>query len=166
MTRCRWLNILLFTLFSIMQLAQIVCFPREALLMLHDPTQSLFIGSIPMGFATIVNGIVFFCVPRYGSAAVDVAWVTFWIDTGLSLISGWLVRSLCPFLSPLQLWDSVKLSWGTVACCHMCCIGRLHSALLSRPCWPGNIAAALLAVTATLYQTLRPTSKLEGHAAE
>ncbi|KAK9903430.1 hypothetical protein WJX75_005365 [Coccomyxa subellipsoidea] len=86
-----WLNILLFTLFSIMQLAQIVCFPREALLMLHDPTQSLFIGSIPMGFATIVNGIVFFCVPRYGSAAVDVAWVTFWIDTGLSLISGWLV---------------------------------------------------------------------------
>lgn len=84
----------LFALFSAMQLAQIVCFPKEALQILHDPTQSLFIGAIPMGFATIVNGIVFFCVPRYGSAAVEAALVTFWIDTGLSLISGWLVRAL------------------------------------------------------------------------
>ena len=62
--------------------------------MLHDPTQSLFVGAIPMGFATIVNGIVFFCVPRFGSPAVEAAWVTFWIDTGLSLVSGWLVRLL------------------------------------------------------------------------
>lgn len=88
----RWLNVVLFTLFTIMQLAQAVVFPKEALLMLHDPTQSLFVGAIPMGFATIVNGIVFFCVPRFGSPAVEAAWVTFWIDTGLSLVSGWLVR--------------------------------------------------------------------------
>lgn len=86
-----WLNIVLFILFTIMQLAQAVIFPREALRMLYDPTQSLFVGAIPMGFATIVNGIVFFCVPRFGSPAVEAAWVTFWIDTGLSLVSGWLV---------------------------------------------------------------------------
>lgn len=70
--------------------------------MLHDPVQSLFIGAIPMGFATIVNGIVFFCVPRFGSPAVDAAVVTFWIDTALSLISGWLVR--CKSAHPQSAW--------------------------------------------------------------
>ena len=86
--------------------------------MLHDPTQSLFVGAIPMGFATIVNGIVFFCVPRFGSPAVEAAWVTFWIDTGLSLVSGWLVRLLFP-IRPLFL-GSPEIGGGTVFAQALC----------------------------------------------
>lgn len=38
--------------------------------MIHHPTQSLFIGTFPMGLCTIVNMIVFSCVPAFGERCV------------------------------------------------------------------------------------------------
>ena len=34
--------------------------------MIRHPAQSLFLGTFPMGLATIVNMIVFVCVPAWG----------------------------------------------------------------------------------------------------
>jgi hypothetical protein len=34
--------------------------------MIRHPAQSLFIGTFPMGLATIINMIVFVCVPAWG----------------------------------------------------------------------------------------------------
>jgi hypothetical protein len=34
--------------------------------MIRHPTQSLFLGTFPMGLATIINMVVFVCVPAWG----------------------------------------------------------------------------------------------------
>jgi len=38
-----------------------------------------------MGLATIINMIVFACVPVWGNSAVLTAWVLWWIDVALSV---------------------------------------------------------------------------------
>lgn len=59
-----------------------IVFPR----MLRHPTQSLFLGTLPMGFATIVNMIVFACIPAFGAKWVTLAWVLWWVDSGVAAI--------------------------------------------------------------------------------
>lgn len=48
--------------------------------MINHPVQSLFTGTFPMGLATIVNMIVFVCVPAWGHWATVLAWTLWWID--------------------------------------------------------------------------------------
>jgi hypothetical protein len=38
--------------------------------MIRHPTQSLFLGTFPMGLAMIINMIVFVCVPVWGDRIV------------------------------------------------------------------------------------------------
>jgi tellurite resistance protein TehA-like permease len=59
-----WLTSLLFVAFSCALLARTLCYPRAMVLMLHHPTMSLFLGTIPMSFSTLINGIVAIWVPR------------------------------------------------------------------------------------------------------
>jgi hypothetical protein len=70
--------------------------------MLHHSGQSLFLGTFPMGFATIVNMVAFVCVPnlsgrwyvRLGSAhrralnylRLELAWALWWIDSVIAVI--------------------------------------------------------------------------------
>lgn len=49
--------------------------------MIQDSTNSLFLGTIPMGFATIVEMWVFVCVPAWGQWAVHFAWALWMIDS-------------------------------------------------------------------------------------
>src|ERR1700710_2426280 len=49
--------------------------------MIEDATNSLFLGTIPMGFATLVEMWVFVCVPAWGQWAVYVAWALWMIDS-------------------------------------------------------------------------------------
>ncbi|KAF5027327.1 hypothetical protein F66182_571 [Fusarium sp. NRRL 66182] len=47
---------------------------------LRHPAQAVFLGTIPVGFATIINMIVFVCVPAWGDWAARFAWALWWID--------------------------------------------------------------------------------------
>jgi len=62
-------NILLFAAFFIISLLRYTLYPVIWGKMIRHPQQSLFIGTIPMGFATIVNMVVFVCVPAWGQSA-------------------------------------------------------------------------------------------------
>ncbi|KAH8665866.1 voltage-dependent anion channel [Tricladium varicosporioides] len=53
--------------------------------MIRHPAQSLFLGTFPMGLATIINMIVFVCVPSWGYRAVQLAWALWWFDMAVSL---------------------------------------------------------------------------------
>ena len=46
--------------------------------MIRHPTQSLFLGTFPMEFATIVS------VPSWGPWATTLAWTMWWIDIVVS----------------------------------------------------------------------------------
>jgi tellurite resistance protein TehA-like permease len=72
------LNIVLFTLAFITSVLRYVLYPEIWKVMIQDPTNSLFLATIPMGFATLIEMWVFICVPLWGEWAKTVAW-TLWI---------------------------------------------------------------------------------------
>ncbi|EFY87563.1 C4-dicarboxylate transporter, putative [Metarhizium acridum CQMa 102] len=78
------LNILLFVAFSCMSLARYIVYPDIWRAMISHPGQSLFLGCFPMGFATIINMMIFSCA-QWGDWLVYLAWAFWWIDVLLSM---------------------------------------------------------------------------------
>lgn len=81
-------NICLFVLFSVLYAARWILFFDEARRVFGHSTVSMFFGTIPMGLATIINGVLLFGVPRWGDAAVSIAQVLWWIDVAMALACG------------------------------------------------------------------------------
>lgn len=82
------LNIALFSLFSLMYLARWVLYFDEAKRILGHSTVSMFFGTIPMGMATIINGLLAFGLPRWGVEIVPLAHTLWWLDVVMSLLCG------------------------------------------------------------------------------
>lgn len=84
-----WLfNIGLFVLFSMLYMARWVLFFIEARRVFGHSTVSMFFGTIPMGLATIINGFLFFGLPRWGGAVVPIAETLWWLDVAMALVCG------------------------------------------------------------------------------
>ncbi|KAG9241012.1 C4-dicarboxylate transporter/malic acid transport protein-like protein [Calycina marina] len=79
------LNVVLFVLFFCISILRYTLYPAIWNAMIRHPTQSLFLGTFPMGLATIVNMVVFVCVPAWGYRAVQLAWALWWIDAVIAL---------------------------------------------------------------------------------
>jgi tellurite resistance protein TehA-like permease len=75
------LNALLFTLAFAVSVLRYAIWPEIWGVMIQDPTNSLFLGTIPMGFATLVTSWVFLCCPYWGEWATTFAWVCWMIDS-------------------------------------------------------------------------------------
>ncbi len=90
-----WLfDILLFVLFSALYAARWVFFFQGARRILRHSVMSMFLGAIPMGLATIINGFLVFGPSVFGAAAFPLAQGLWWLDAAMALASG-----LCiPFL--------------------------------------------------------------------
>lgn len=87
-----WLfNILLFTLFTVAYAARWILFFDEARRIFGHSTVSMFFGTIPMGLATIINGVLLFGLPRWGEGVIHLAEVLWWFDVGMSLACGVLI---------------------------------------------------------------------------
>lgn len=63
------LNVLLFSVFLFISALRYTIYPEICFALIHHPTQSLYLGTFPMGLATIVSMIVFVCVPAWGPSA-------------------------------------------------------------------------------------------------
>lgn len=85
------LNIGLFTLFTVLYAIRWVMFWHEAKRIFSHSVVSMFIGTIPMGLATIINGCLFFGIPLWGDSTIAIAQVLWWIDVALSLGCGVLI---------------------------------------------------------------------------
>ncbi|KAK0391113.1 hypothetical protein NLU13_0615 [Sarocladium strictum] len=77
-------NIALFVVFFGMSIARYTLYPEIWSVMIGHPGQSLFLGCLPMGFATIINMMVF-CCKDWGPSMIYLAWVFWWIDAFVSL---------------------------------------------------------------------------------
>lgn len=84
-------NILLFITFSILYGLRWLLFPIEAKQILNHPNMSLFLGAIPMGLATIVNGFLSFGGHLYGDIAVQIATYLWYLDVFLAVLIAWVV---------------------------------------------------------------------------
>lgn len=65
------LNVALFAVFFLISLLRYTLYPAIWKAMIRHPAQSLFLGTFPMGFTTIINMVVFVCVPAWGERAVQ-----------------------------------------------------------------------------------------------
>ncbi len=87
-----WLfNIFLFALFTVLYTMRWIMFWDEAKRIFSHSIVSMFIGTIPMGLATIINGFLSYGLMRWGSSMVEVAQVLWWLDVALSLGCGVLI---------------------------------------------------------------------------
>ncbi|CAK7217207.1 Plasma membrane sulfite pump involved in sulfite metabolism [Sporothrix bragantina] len=77
------LNIFLFLSFSAITLTRYILYPEIWGVMIKHPSQSLFLGCIPMALATIVNMMVLVCSP-WGNAFIYFTWALWWLDVILS----------------------------------------------------------------------------------
>lgn len=65
------LNVALFVVFFSISVIRYTLYPEIWRVMIRHPAQSLFVGNFPMALATIINMIVFVCVPAWGYRAVQ-----------------------------------------------------------------------------------------------
>lgn len=79
------LNIFLFVTFFFISLLRYTLYPQIWSAMIKHPQQSLFLGTFPMGLATIVNMVALACVPAWGGNWWKLAWALWWIDVVISV---------------------------------------------------------------------------------
>lgn len=80
-------NILLFGIFFTITVFRYLLYPSIFPVMVTHPAQSLFLGTLPMGFATIINMFCFVCVPAWGEWANYFAWAMWIIDAVASVLT-------------------------------------------------------------------------------
>lgn len=77
------LNICLFSLFSLFFVLRYIWFPCLMMKTLQDFTESNGLGAIPMGFGTIIVGLVTYYNNK--ESAIWVAYVAFWISVAMTV---------------------------------------------------------------------------------
>ena len=106
-----WLvNIPLFVLCTVLYLARWTFFPRDAMPIFTHSVMPMFLGAIPMGLATIINGFLAFGIAMIGERAVGIALTLWWIDAALAIGFGLLVPFLM-FTRQTHSFDSMTAIW-------------------------------------------------------
>ena len=75
------LNLIIFALASIVSILRYTLYPEIWSVMIHDPNNSLFLGTIPMAFATLIESLIFLCCPYWGEWATTLAWILWMFDS-------------------------------------------------------------------------------------
>lgn len=86
-----YFNILLFVLFSVLYGLRWAFYLHEAKQIFQHPSMSLFLGTIPMALATILNGFLKYGQPIYGDTAVQIAQTLWYANIVLALLVAWAV---------------------------------------------------------------------------
>lgn len=79
------INIALFAFFSLLYVLRWLIYPHEAVRIFSHPVMAMFLGAIPMGLATIVNGTIVF------AHDADTAFTLWCVDTVLAILAGLVV---------------------------------------------------------------------------
>ena len=104
------LNIILFLVFLVLSMARYTLYPWVWMRMLTHSSQSLFVGTFPMGLATIINATVLIAVPAYGNWAIQLAWALWWIDVALSVLTCFGVPMMMFHVHTISL-DKMTAAW-------------------------------------------------------
>lgn len=78
-------NIMVFSAFMMLYLLRWLIYPQEAKQIFYHPSMALFLGAIPMGLATIINGFLKFGISLYGDVAIQIAQLLWYIDVILAV---------------------------------------------------------------------------------
>lgn len=104
------LAVLLFCLFAGLYAARWLLFFDEAREIFAHATVSMSIGTIPMGLATLINGLLLFGLPRWGAAVLPLALGLWWLDVAMALACGVLIPYLM-FTRQAHRIDQMTAVW-------------------------------------------------------
>lgn len=104
------LDVLLFGLFTGLYAARWLLFFDEAREIFAHATVSMSIGTIPMGLATLINGLLLFGLPRWGAAVLPLALGLWWLDVAMALACGVLIPYLM-FTRQAHRIDQMTAVW-------------------------------------------------------
>ncbi|KAH9877945.1 hypothetical protein J1614_003162 [Plenodomus biglobosus] len=128
------LNVCVFLAILVVSLLRYTLYPATWTLMLRHPVQSLFLGTVPMGFATIINMFVAICVPAWGGSTPYIAWAMWWVDVVVSVA--------CCLWLPFQMMtkhqnkhETMTAAWllPIVACIVAAASGGVVASILPNP---------------------------------
>ncbi|WP_174494037.1 TDT family transporter [Acinetobacter sp. Marseille-Q1623] len=110
-------NTLLFIVFSLVYALRWLIYPQEAKQIFSHPSMALFLGAIPMGLATVLNGFLKYGVALYGDIAIQIAQVLWFVDAILAVGIGVLVP-FCMFYKQEHQLNTMTAMWllPIVAC--------------------------------------------------
>ncbi|MFC2995398.1 TDT family transporter [Acinetobacter sichuanensis] len=110
-------NTLLFIVFSLVYALRWLIYPQEAKQIFSHPSMALFLGAIPMGLATVLNGFLKYGVALYGDIAIQIAQVLWFVDAILAVSIGVLVP-FCMFYKQEHQLHTMTAMWllPIVAC--------------------------------------------------
>lgn len=101
------LNIIFWLAFFAISCLRYALYPKIWGDLLRNPTQRLFLGTIPTGLSTIIFMIVLLCVPAWGQGMAIFAWVLWWINSVIAVF-------LCFYLT--LVWFVLLLFFGFSEC--------------------------------------------------
>lgn len=113
-----WLfNGLLFTLFSCLYALRWLLYPQEAKQIFAHPSMSLFLGTIPMALATLINGALKYGVVLYGTAIIGIAEWLWYLDVLMAVMVAFVVP-FCMFSCQRHQLQQMTAVWllPIVAC--------------------------------------------------
>ncbi|KAJ9194722.1 hypothetical protein DTO164E3_7143 [Paecilomyces variotii] len=80
------LNVLLFVAGCVVSFLRYVLYPEIFKAMIMHPVQSMFMGTFPMGLATIINMFCAVCVPAWGEWTRNFVWALWIFDAAVSVM--------------------------------------------------------------------------------
>ena len=80
------LNLFLFGVFFVLWLSGIIFFPKLQLDLLKHSTLPFFLGCLPMGMTTLVNGFILFGLPIFGEHALVLAQWSWYVNAFLAVL--------------------------------------------------------------------------------
>lgn len=104
------LDILLYILCISISAIRYISYPEIWRAMIRHPTESLFLGTCPMGLGIIVEMIVNICVPAWGSWAIILAWTLWWIEVVVSVATCFYLPFLTMSVHKAEI-SSVTTLW-------------------------------------------------------
>ncbi|KAE8315788.1 voltage-dependent anion channel-domain-containing protein [Aspergillus transmontanensis] len=136
-------NVLLLAIGYLITALRYSLYPEIFTVMITHPVQSMFLGAIPMSFATIVNMFCFVCVPAWGEWAKNFAWGMWIFDAVLSVITA---LSL-PFLCETQLSSMTAVWLLPIVSCH-----ALWTVIVSYALWGIGLPLAMMVMVIYLQR--------------
>jgi C4-dicarboxylate transporter/malic acid transport protein len=83
-----WFDVGMFLLFTGLYAARWILFRHEAKRIFGHSVVSMFIGTIPMALATLLNGALAFALPRFGGGVILFVEGLWWLDVAMALACG------------------------------------------------------------------------------
>jgi C4-dicarboxylate transporter/malic acid transport protein len=104
------LNLALFVVFLALTITRYALYPWVFWRMLSYPKAAVFVGTFPMGLATIINATVLIAVPMFGPWARYLVQALWWMDVVLSVLSCFAMPMVMFHIHDLAL-ESMTAAW-------------------------------------------------------